>query len=70
MEVGPLGRPQQLGDIPGPDLIGRGGQQFRLVVLRVPQLVSSLVQTPRSRARMRYIVRIEQRYGPDPASAA
>ena len=42
VEVRPLRRPQQLGDIPGPDLIGRGGHQLRLVVGRVPQLVSSL----------------------------
>jgi len=42
VEVGPFRRPQQLGDVPGPDLIGRGGQQLRLVVGRVSQLVASL----------------------------
>ena len=42
VEVGPLRRPLQLGDVPRPDLIRRGGQQLRLGAGRVAQLVASL----------------------------
>jgi|GEM_PF-2073527 len=44
VEVDPLGRAQQLRDIPAPDLIGARSQQFRLLVLRMPKLVASLLQ--------------------------
>src|ERR1039457_1318905 len=44
MEVGPFGWAQQLGYIPTPDLIGPGGQQLRLGVLRMPKLVATLLQ--------------------------
>jgi len=46
VEVGPLGRPQQLRDVPGPNLIGACGQQLRLLVLRMPKLVAALLQLP------------------------
>jgi len=42
VEAGPPGRPQELGDIRGPHLVGRGGQHLRLGVGGVPQLVASL----------------------------
>ena len=42
VEVGPLRRTQELGDVPGPDLPGRGGHQLWLLVFRVFQLVASL----------------------------
>jgi len=32
VEVGPLSRPEQLSDIPGPDLVGGGSKQLRLAV--------------------------------------
>ena len=69
VEVGPLGRPQELGDVPGPDLVGRGGQQFGLGVGRVAELVAPLADLPLA-ARMRYMVRIEQRYWPSSSSVA
>ena len=42
IEVGPLGRAAQLGDVPTPKLIGRGGQQFRLLILRMDELIAAL----------------------------
>src|ERR1035437_2304474 len=44
VEVGPLGRPQQFGDVPTPELIGRGGQQFRLLVGRMGQLIAAFAR--------------------------
>src|ERR1017187_7347801 len=44
VEVSPLGRSQQLRYIPGPNLIGARGQQFRLRILRMPQLVAALLK--------------------------
>src|ERR1035441_10260050 len=44
VEVSPLGRPQQLRYVPGPNLVGAGGQQFRLLVLRMTKLVAALLQ--------------------------
>lgn len=38
---GSLARPRQQGDIPRPDLAGSRGDQLRLVVLRMLQLVST-----------------------------
>src|SRR5207245_9394689 len=35
IEVRPLRRAQQLGDVPTPELIGRGGQQLRLLIGRM-----------------------------------
>ena len=40
VEIGPLGWTQQLRYIPAPDLIGPCGQQFRLLVLRMTELVA------------------------------
>jgi len=34
IEVGPLGRPLELGDVPGPNLVGSSGQQFGFAVMR------------------------------------
>jgi len=42
VEIGPLSGPQQFGDIPGPHLVGSGGQKFGRLVRRVVQLVASL----------------------------
>jgi hypothetical protein len=41
VEVGPFGRPHQLGDIPAPDLVGAFGEQFRLLVDRMTQLAAA-----------------------------
>jgi hypothetical protein len=40
VEIGPLGRSEQLGDVPRPDQVGPGRQQFGSVVLRVAELVA------------------------------
>ena len=45
VEARPLGRSLELGDIPGPDLVGRDGQQFGLGVGRVGELVAPLLLT-------------------------
>src|SRR6266704_3202229 len=42
IKVGPLGGPQQLGDVPAPELIGRGGQKFRFLIRRMGKLVAAL----------------------------
>ena len=42
VEVRPFGRPHQLGDIPGPDLVGGLRQQLRLFVDRMAQLIAAL----------------------------
>ena len=42
VEVRPFGRAQQLGNVPGPDLVGRGGQQLGFLVARMPQLIAPL----------------------------
>ena len=39
--VGPRGWAEQLGDVPAPDLIRRGGQELRLLVGRVDELVAA-----------------------------
>jgi hypothetical protein len=46
--VAPLGRPEQLGDVPGPDLVRPRGHELRLDVLRMPQLVASFADLGRS----------------------
>jgi len=40
MKVGPFTRSMQFGDVPGPQLVGLGSQQFRLGVAGVAQLVA------------------------------
>src|SRR5664279_1448372 len=42
IEVGPFGWSHQLGDIPGPDLVGRQRQQLRLFIDWMPQLLAPL----------------------------
>jgi len=42
VEAGPFGRAFELRDVPAPDLVGRGGQEFRLGVDRVDALPSPL----------------------------
>ena len=42
VEVRPLGRPQQLGDVPGPGLVRRRGHQFGLGVLGMLTLIAPL----------------------------
>src|SRR5919108_511 len=39
--IRPFGRTQQFGDIPAPQLVGRGGQQFWLRIIGVTQLVAA-----------------------------
>jgi len=40
--VGPFGRPEQLGDVPRPDLIRSSGQQLWLLVVGMLQLIAAL----------------------------
>ena len=42
VEVGPLGRPEQFGDVPRPDLVGAGGQELGFRVTGMAQLVAPL----------------------------
>ena len=42
IKVGPLHRPFELGDIPGPDLVGIGGQQFGFSIVAPLMPFSSL----------------------------
>jgi hypothetical protein len=61
IEVGPFGWPHQLG-IPGSDLVGHLRQQLRIFI----DWIGCRSRLPRSRtswlaARIRYMVRIEQR---------
>ena len=44
VEVGPLGRAAQLGDVPTPKLVGRGGQQLRLLIRRMGELIAALAR--------------------------
>src|SRR5664279_2254537 len=41
IEIGPLHRPQQLGDVPTPDLVGSRGQQLRLLIGGMTELVAT-----------------------------
>src|ERR1700738_5303849 len=61
VEVGPFGGPHQLGDVPGPDLVGRLRQQLGLFVDRMPQLLAPLPDfLAFGPDAGRYMVRIEQ----------
>ena len=42
IKVGPLHRPFEFGDIPGPDLVGTGGQQFGFFIMATLMPFSSL----------------------------
>src|SRR5947209_3766536 len=42
IKVGPLERAAQLGDVPSPHLVGLRGQQFRLAINRMSELVTTL----------------------------
>jgi hypothetical protein len=44
VEVGPLRRAGELGDVPGPDLVRSRGEELGLLVLGVPELVAALAQ--------------------------
>ena len=44
VEVRPLRRTQQLGDVPAPKLIGSRGHEFRLLVGRMSQLIAALAR--------------------------
>ena len=46
IEVAPLHRPLQFRDIPGPQLVGAGGQQFRFGILGVAAQCAPLLQFP------------------------
>ena len=41
VKVSPLGWAKQLGDIPGPDLVRRGGQEFGLGISWVTELIAA-----------------------------
>src|SRR6202171_5949628 len=41
VKVSPLGWSEQLGDVPAPELIGSGRQQFRLLVGRMGELIAA-----------------------------
>ena len=42
VEVGPLGWPHQLGDVPGPDFVGSLSQEFWFLISGMAELVASL----------------------------
>jgi hypothetical protein len=42
IKVGPFGRSQEFGDIPGPDLVRPGSQEFRLLIRGMAQLIPTL----------------------------
>src|SRR5579863_1847848 len=46
IEVGPLDRTAQLGDVPAPKLVGRSGQQLGFLVDRMNELVAALDGLP------------------------
>ena len=60
VEVRPFRRPEQLGDIPAPELIGSGGQQLRLLVGRMKSTDRGVRAIRRCCSSKRYMVRIEQ----------
>ena len=43
---GPLYRATQLGDVPTPQLVGLGGQQFRLLIRRMGELITAFASWP------------------------
>ena len=69
IEVGPLGRPQQLGDVPAPKLVGCGGQQLGSLVRRVHELIAALAGFSLF-FEVRYMVRVEQKYWPSSSKVA
>src|SRR6202162_2600567 len=42
IKIGPFSWSEQLGDVPAPELIGSRGQQFRLLIGRMKQLIATL----------------------------
>src|SRR5450759_2635546 len=44
IEIRPLGRAQQLGDVPTPELIGSSGQQLRFLIGRMGELVAAFAR--------------------------
>ena len=69
VEPGPLGRAEQLGDVPGVDLVGLGGQQLGLGGRRVGRLSAALVdlvvvaQHPVHRRHRRQVDTLVQQLG-------
>ncbi len=59
IKVGPLNGAHQLCDVPGPHLVGAGGQQFGFGVDRMATLSAALAHFAML-AKVRYMVRIEQ----------
>ena len=59
VEVGPFGGAEQFGDVPTPELIGSGGQQFRLLIGRMGELIAAFASFSLA-ASSRYMVRMEQ----------
>ena len=48
IKIGPLRRAEQFRDIPAPELVGSGGQQFRFGVSRMRELVAALTRLARA----------------------
>src|ERR1700719_1897393 len=46
IEIGPLHRSEQLGNVPTPELLGSRGQQFWFLVGRMRQLIATLAGLP------------------------
>ncbi len=44
VKIGPLGGAAQLGNVPTPKLIGRSGQQFRFLLLRMDEMIAALAR--------------------------
>ena len=71
IEVGPLGRPLQLGDVPTPKLVRRSGQQLRPLICRMGELITTfasftlLFEDPVHRAERAVIDALVQQRGED-----
>jgi hypothetical protein len=59
VEVGPLGRPEQLGDVPAPELIGSRRQELGLAIGGMGQLVAAFAGFTLG-CEQAFMVRIEQ----------
>src|ERR1035441_6369376 len=66
VKVGPLGGAAQLGDVPTPQLIGGGGQQFWFLIRGVGELIAALARCPilRRKSPARYSAWPEQNRPP------
>lgn len=44
IKVGPLDRPAQLANVPTPELIGTGGEQFGLLISRMDEMIATFAR--------------------------